>query len=205
MRNWFNVSSYVLIGALCVLALWSAHDVLIVGDAAIYAEGGFLEILQAVLLGIGCLVFLAPVVSRQEPGKLIFLFCSLLCYSFVVRELDVELLNVPEIVKFIGSGIGRNVSLALAFGAMLIYAVAHFSYYKKTGLQFLKSRAGILLMLGGVLLQVGDLFEKNYALQHHVYFEEFSELTGYVLILLSALAVNSAITCRKGCTPTSGC
>lgn len=204
MRNWFNLSSYLLIGAFCALALWSAHDVFILGDAAIYAEDGFLETLQATLLGLGCLVFLAPFASRGEPGKLIFLFCSLLCYSFVVRELDVELLNVPEVVKFIGSGIGRNVSLALAFGAMLIYAVANFSYYKKAGFQFLKSRAGILLMLGGVLLQVGDLFEKNYALQHHVFFEEFSELSGYVLILLSALAVNSAISRRNGCSPT-GC
>jgi len=204
MRNWFNVSSYVLIGAFCALALWAVHDVFIVGDATIYAEDGFLEILQAILLGIGCLVFLAAVASRQEPGKLIFLFCSLLCYSFVVRELDVELLNVPQVVKFIGSGIGRNASLALAFGAMLIYAVANFSYYKKAGLQFLKSKAGILLMLGGVLLQVGDLFEKNYALQHHVFFEEFSELSGYVLILLSALAVNSAIIRRSGRFPTGG-
>lgn len=204
MRNWFNVSSYLLIGALCALALWSAHDVFIAGDAAIYSEDGLLETLQAILLGIGCLVFLAPVASRKKPGKLIFLFCSLLCYSFVVRELDVELLNVPEVVKFIGSGIGRNASLVLAFSAMLIYALANFSYYKKAGLQFLKSKAGILLMLGGVLLQIGDLFEKSYALQHHVFFEEFSELSGYVLILLSALAVNSAITRRIGCTSSGG-
>jgi hypothetical protein len=204
MRDWFNVGSYLLVGAFCALALWSAHDVFVIGDPALYAEDGFLESVQAGLLASGALVFLAPFALRKEQGKLVYGFCSLLCYSFVVRELDVERLNVPEVVKFIGSGIGRNVSLALAFSAILIYALANFSYYKKAGLQFLKSRPGILLMLGGVLLQIGDMFEKNYGLQYHVFYEEFSELTGYALILLSALAVNSAISRRNASSPTGG-
>ena len=204
MRNWFNVGSYLLIGAFCTLALWSAHDVFIVGDPALYAEDGFLENVQAILLAISCLVFLAPIALRKEPGKLVYAFCSLLCYSFVVRELDVEHLNVPQAVKFIGSGVGRNASLVLAFSAILIYALANFSYYKKACLEFIWSRPGMLLILGGVLLQIGDMFEKNYGLQYHVFYEEFSEVAGYFLILLSALAVNSSVSRRNACSPTGG-
>ncbi|MBC7901920.1 MAG: hypothetical protein H7Y27_00795 [Gemmatimonadaceae bacterium] len=153
--------------------------------------------MQAILLVIGCIVFLVPVALHKESGKLILLFCSLLCYSFVVRELDVELLNVPAAIKFLCSGVGRNTTLAVAFSAMLLYALSRFSYYKKAVVLFLGSLPGILLMLGGVLLVVGDLFEKRYSLGHHVFFEEFLELSGYVSLLLSSLAANSGLTRRS--------
>jgi len=127
VRNWFNVICFLILGVFTAFSLWSAHSVLILDNTSIYAENGLLEILQAILLAIGCIVFLVPAALHKRSERLILLFCSLLCYSFVVRELDVERLNVPDAVKFIGSGIGRNTSLALAFGAMLIYALAIFT------------------------------------------------------------------------------
>lgn len=189
MKNWFNLLCLVILGSLFAVILWSAHSVYVLGNVAVYDENGPLENLQAVLLAISCIVFLAPVVMQKESEKLTLIFCSLLCYSFAVRELDVERFNVPEVVKFIGSGIGRNISLVVGFTILVMYAGFKFSYYKKIGILFLRSRPGILLMAGGLLLVIGDVFEKRHFL-HHAFFEELFELLGYVSILLSAFAAN---------------
>lgn len=174
--------------------LWYAHSVFILNDATVYSENGPLENLQAIVLVICTLAFLIPVAQNKGSAKLILLSCSWLCFSFVLRELDVERLNVPYVIKLIGSGGGRNAMLALGFLALLVCAAAKFSYYKKAGILFLKSKPGILLMLAGVFLVIGDVFENSHSIIHNVFFEESFELLGYGLILLSAFAVNCGLT-----------
>lgn len=191
MRNWCNASYFILLGLFLVVTLWSAHEVFMLDNVAIYAENGPLEVLEAILLAMSCIVFLVAVVFQKQPARLLCLFCAVLCYSFVVRELDVERLNVHRYVKFLGSGVGRNTTLAAAFTAILVYAGFNFSCYKKAGMQFLKSRPGISLMVGGLFLLLGGVFEKNHSIVHNAYFEEIFELIGYVFILLSAFAANS--------------
>jgi len=191
MRNWCNATCFILVGLFLAVTLWSAYGVFILDNVAIYAENGPLEILQAVLLTMSCIVFLVAVAFQKQPARLICLFCAVLCYSFVVRELDVERLNVHRYIKFIGSGVGRNTTLAVAFTAILVYAGFNFSCYKKAVIQFLKSRPGISLMVGGLLLLLGSVFEKNHSILYNAYFEEILELFGYVFVLLTAFAVNS--------------
>jgi hypothetical protein len=188
---------YAIGVAYCAIFYWSARAVFVLNDVGIYDEGGPLEMLQAVVLAICTVLFLVASFRTREQGRLILLFCALLCYGFVVRELEVRLMDVPLLVKTLCSGRGRNISLVIGFSALLIGACARFSYYKRAGIAFVKSRAGTLLMVGGALLWVGDLFEKMHSIPHHAYFEEISELCGYVFILLSALAANAAITCRN--------
>jgi len=188
-ENRFDLLCLVICVFLFAVVLWSAHAVYVLGDVAVYDENGPLENLQAFLLAISCILFLVPVVMQKNSEKLLLTFCSLLCYGFVLRELDVERFDVPEVVKFIGSGIGRNISLIVGFTIIVIYAGFRFSYYKRAGILFLKSRPGILLMAGGLLLVIGDLFEKRHFI-HHAFFEELFELSGYVSILLSAIAAN---------------
>jgi len=85
------------------------------------------------------------------------------------------------------------VTLGAAFIAIVAYAAFRFTYYKNAALRFLRSWPGILLMMGGGFLFVGEFFEKNELLIHHAFFEEISELFGYVCILLSAFSVNSCM------------
>jgi len=171
-ENRFNLLCLVICVFLFAVLLWSAHAVYVLGDVAVYDENGPLENLQAFLLAISCILFLVPVVMQKNSEKLLLTFCSLLCYGFVLRELDVERFDVPEVVKFIGSGIGRNISLIVGFTIIVIYAGFRFSYYKRAGILFLKSRPGILLMTGGLLLVIGDLFEKRHFI-HHAFLKSF--------------------------------
>jgi hypothetical protein len=184
-----------------VVFLWSAYSVFILNINTIYAENGPLENLQSILLAISCIVFLAPIALKREQEKLILLFCSLLCCSFVLRELDVQHLDVPSALKFIGSGVGRDTILTVAFMALFCFAAFRFSYYKKASILFLGSKSGILLMLGGLLLIVGNLFQKSDSIIHNVFFEEAFELCGYCFILLSAFASNFGITRRPSGPP----
>jgi hypothetical protein len=176
-----------------VVFLWSAYSVFILNNTIIYAENGPLENLQAILLAISCIVFLAPIAQKRGMAKLIFLFCFLLCCSFILRELDVERLDVPSALKVIGSGIGRNIILTVAFITLFVYAAFKFSYYKKASILFLGSKSGILLMLGGLLLIIGNLFDKSHSIIHNAFIEESFELGGYCFILLSAVASNFGI------------
>jgi hypothetical protein len=200
-RNSIDIISAILIGAWIGIVFWSMRS-LFNDQAGIYAENGLIENMQASLLAVSCIVYLAAAAFAKKPGKLIPLFFSLLCYSFVLRELDMEKFNIPYALKFLGSGAGRNATIAAAFIAILaIAALGDFRYYAKAAIGFIKSRAGILLIAGGVFILIGDFFEKFEGIVDHVYFEEITELFAYVLILLSALAARSSMngaTIRPG-------
>jgi hypothetical protein len=185
-------------GAFFVFFLWTAHSVFILDIATIYAENEFLENLQVIVLSISLIFFLIPIVIEKKPGtnKLILFFCSLLCYNFILRELDFNKLDVNDTIKFICSGVGRNIILSAAYIAIFTYAILKFSYYVNAGISFIRSKSGILLMSGGFFLIVGDLFEKISSLAHHSYWEELFELCGFCFILLSAFAANAGLNRR---------
>lgn len=193
MRSWFGALSVVIMGVFFVLFLWTAHSVFILNITSIYAENGLLENIQAILLSISCIVFLIPIALGKKSEKLILLFCSLLCYSFFLREVNFDSLDVPNAIKFISFGVGRNLTLTVAFVALFSYSSFRFSYYKNASISFIISKPGILLMAGGLFLIVGDLFEKSSSIIHHVYWEELFELCGDCFILLSAFAANAGL------------
>lgn len=205
MKNRFYSLCLATLGAFCAVSFWAAYSVFVLNDSTVYAENGPLENLQAALLAICSLTFLIPVVLKKPPVKLILLSCSWLCFSFFLRELDVERLNVPDAVKLIGSGAGRNGMLVLGFLTLLAFAAARFSFYKEAVLLFLKARPGVLMMLAGVLLFAGEIFEKSHSIRHNAFFEEELELLGFSFILLSAFAVNCGLAPSPGASsPPSG-
>jgi len=175
------------------VVIWSTYSVYGLNYAAFYMENGWLENAQVLTLSIACLVFFLPVVCQRRDDKLFLLFFSLLCLSFVLREVDVEKLEVPNILIFFGSGTGRNVMLATGFIAIFAWAVFNIKHYKKTLSSFALSSVSILFVAAGLFLCIGGFFEKLDFVQHHVFFEEILEFSGYVLILLAAL------TCSKQC------
>lgn len=175
------------------IVIWSTYSVYGLNHTAFYAENGWLENAQVLTLSIACLVFFLPVVCQRRDDKLFLLFFSLLCLSFVLREVDVEKLKIPDIFILFGSGTGRNVMLATGFIAIFSWAVFNIKHYKKTLTSFGLSSVGILFVAAGLFLCIGDLFEKMSFVQHHVFFEEMSEFSGYVLILFAAF------TCSKQC------
>ena len=197
MRSWFCALSAVILAAFSVLFLWTAHSVFILDNTDIYVENGFLENIQAILLVISCIVFLIPIAVDKNSEKLILLFCSLLCYSFILREVDFDELDVNDTIKYIFSGVFRNISITVAFIVLFFYAALRFSYYIDASVSFFLSKSGILLISGGIFFITGDLFEKISSINHHVYWEELLELFGCCFILLSAFAANAGLTGKK--------
>ena len=118
-------------------------------DTDIYAENSLIENIQVILLAIASIAYLLPIMIEKRSDNLVFLFCSLLCYSFVLRELDLEKLDVPAALKLIGPGASRNALIGVALIAIFSYAGVHLSHYKGVVRKFLKSRQGILTAVGG--------------------------------------------------------
>ena len=192
-----NAISVFIVATWLGFVFWSTYSVFD-GNTQIYAENGLMENMQAFVLVIACITFLTVAVFNKKAAKAILLFCFFLCYSFILREVDVEDFDVPYILKLIGSGTGRNAILLVGFVTICIYALSNgYSNFKKAAVEFIKTRAGILLVLGGVLLFAGDSFETRNTILHHVFFEEIFELSAYILILLSSLAVVDSFTKSK--------
>ncbi len=172
--------------------LWAASLVMN-NNTHIYAENGLLENIQACILAITFVVYLVNSAVEKNCCRLFLLSCSLLCYAFLLRELDVEKFDIPYALQMVGSGVGRNTTIAIAFLALFFYAARYFSFYKVEVVNFLRTRPGSLLIMAGVFLILGSVFEDIYAITHHVFIEESLELFAYVLIMLSSLTVNSSI------------
>jgi len=183
-----SFSSYSTITILIFLGLtcWSSYSVYVLNQPSIYAENGPLENIQVFTLSLACLVFFLPAVCQERNDKLFQLFLSLLCLSFVLREVDIEDLNVPNILISIGSGTGRNVLLIIGFIAIFSSMLFNLTHQKKVLKRYVLSKGGLLLVTAGILLCIGSLFEEMTLVAHHAFFEEMSELTGYVIILLVA-------------------
>jgi len=176
--------------AISILYFPLIYSVYALNKSSIYAENGVLENIQVAILILSFFVFLMPVFRKNTEGKLIFIFFSLLCVSFFLREVDVEDFDISGVLIFIGSGIGRNLILLIGFTAIAVYGALDISYYRNlVGLLFV-SRVTLLMIIAGTLLVASGYFEERESILHHEFLEEMFELSGYIAFLLSALALS---------------
>ena len=188
-----NLPTLALLLACFSLTAWAAHEVYWHNAIQIYEENGLLEDLQAAILALTALLFLVnAVVEKQRSDKLLLLFCAQLCYCFCLREMDVETFDIPRIFILLGSGIGRHVTVAAGFVAIIGYAAyTNFWHYLHAAWAFIRSVPGVLILYAGLCLVMGEYFEKHVPVTHHAFLEETSELFGYVLLLIAAFTTNS--------------
>jgi len=190
-----DVISAAAVAAWFGFTVWATYSVFVNGHVHIYAENGLIENMQAYLLVIACAIYLATLAFEKRSDKLILAACALLCYGFVVRELDVETFDIPRALVLIGSGAGRNISLAVGLAVICLYAaLTDLARHAKAAIRFVRSKPGVLLMTAGVFLIIGELMEKNKAIPQHVFVEEMAELFADVLILLSSIATNAYLS-----------
>ena len=168
------------------LLYYVGYSVYVLNQTSIYAENRLLENAQVFTLALAGFVFFRPIAYQKRTDKLLLLFFAFLCLSFILREVDVEDLNIPIILIYIGSGIGRNVLVVAGFISILFCAIYNITHYKTVLRDFLLSIEGVLIIIAGILLFVGEYFEDAHSLSHNVFLEEATELLSYVLILLVA-------------------
>lgn len=167
------------------IVLWSFYAVMLLGDPSVYAENSLLESTQALTLALSLLFFLVPVFDSSRNDRLIAVFMSLLSLGFILRELDVEQFDLPNILILLGSGKGRNLLLGTGLLLTLATALFKFRYYLSLARCFFRHGAGIATLFAGLFLVIGDMFEKI-DIPYHVLFEESLELIGYAILLLAA-------------------
>ena len=167
------------------IVLWSFYAVMLLDDPSVYAENNLLESTQALTLALALVFFLVPVFDSVRNDRLIAVFMSLLSLGFILRELDVEQFDLPNILILLGSGKGRNLLLGTGLLLTLATALFKFRYYLSLSRCFFRHGAGITTLLAGLFLVIGDMFEKI-DIPYHVLYEESLELVGYAILLLAA-------------------
>ena len=144
-----------------------------------------MESTQALTLALALVFFLVPVFDSVRNDRLIAVFLSLLSLGFILRELDVEQFDLPNLLILLGSGKGRNLLLGTGLLLTLVTALFKFRYYLSLSRCFFRHGAGIATLFAGLFLVVGDIFEKI-DIPYHVLYEESLELVGYAILLLAA-------------------
>jgi len=180
-----NVFSLVAEYVVGMIILWSFYAVLVLNDVAVFDENNLLENTQAVTLAITLVLFTVPLFDRSRNDRLLAIFFAFLALGFILRELDIEKLGLPNVLVVLGSGEGRNLLLATGLLSTLGYALFKFRFYLDLAQMFIRSSTGLTTLLAGFFLVVGDFFEKA-KIPHHVLFEESLELIGYALLMWAA-------------------
>ena len=171
--------------AITIAIIWSSYSVFILQDFGVFGENHLLENLQALTLFAVLAVYLVPVFQSQRTDRLLCLFFVWLTVAFLLREIDMNELNLHAFLVKWGSGSGRNLWLAQVFATMSILALMRLRFYLDLAKQFLVSAPGIMALKAGVLLIAGDICEKV-TFTHQVFFEEVFELLAYAVLLRAA-------------------
>jgi hypothetical protein len=170
------------------LAQTSAYGDVVGG---IHGENGVLENTQVALLLISAWLF--AVRSLSMPRVSVFLWIGAwFCLSCILRELDIEDMNVSQWVIAVGSGPGRNAIMGVGWMLLGVFALKHALLLKENYYRILRSRTMRLVYASGVLLLLGSLFDRDWVLHENgKLLEEAFETAGYFLILCAAITFRS--------------
>lgn len=153
------------------------------GNRWIYDENSVIENIQAGALMLSFIALISASPFRIKFTRWLTLFFAATCMAMFLREVDVEDLNVPNIIKLIGSGTGRDLIMGTCFIALTIHFLRYYRHKTAMIKPILKSRVAILSIIGGLFLVFGEIGEEL-GMQ---LFEELAEMTGALLILTAAI------------------
>lgn len=179
-----NIKLWALLLALCVLFMsfvyWIFPDI----DTR---EHGIVETVQAFFIFISMIMYALSFFSNKEAGdKIVALLLSLLSLSFLLREVDVEKLDICFFFILAGSGIGRNIFLSLLWFIIFLYILKFREVFWNSMKKLLSSSEGQVLMFSALMLIFGELMDKNIfsinSLKIQVFYEELFELVGYIYL-----------------------
>ena len=122
-------SSMLALVLIVGVIFWSLFSGVWLENSSVFKENGLLENTQAFTLTITLLFFLVPTFNRFRSDRLLGVFFSFLTLGFILRELDIETFDLPNILILLGSGQGRNLLLAVGILSTLGCALFKFRYY----------------------------------------------------------------------------
>ena len=180
----------MLIFLLCICCFDIIAGYLVIGRGMVWLhkENGMLENTQVILLALTMIVFFLQLYCRKDSHRIFPLAGAFLCLFFILRELDVEKLDVPQVLILLGSGTGRNILLFNMGVVLIVYAVMNFSAIRTFLPQFFFEKSSLTILAGLLFLVSGWLFDKEIIdTVHYQFFEEILEVTGYYLMFAGAV------------------
>ncbi|MDR9500789.1 MAG: hypothetical protein RI601_03230 [Desulfurivibrionaceae bacterium] len=195
------VSTMTKLGRTAAIAIFFIYNttlfylvVFLHATAHIFAENGPMEMSQALLLTTTAVIFLISWTGLEKHHKFVLLSCSLLCLTFLFRELDVADFDIPHFLIVMGSGTGRNIILSTAWVCIAIGAFLNWQYYRGKLTLYFFSKTALLLMTGAGFLLVGAFFDHEVIkVSYYKFYEELAELNGYYFLLLGALVSRASL------------
>ena len=188
MKNLLKIVLFLSGIAFAAVAAYASYEVFVHGNMLVTEEDGPIEILQALILALSLVLFLRAAFVDKWSERAIVLFCAMICYAGILREVDFDKMGLGAFADFVLYGAGRYATLIVGFAAVLGYAALNFRRYFDASLRFLKSASGILLAMAGAFIFAGGYFEHS-EFESAQFLEEFFELVGYYCIMASALTV----------------
>ncbi len=161
-----------------------AYDVILFEHHEVHGENALLENLQAMFLGLATMLFLVPT-NSNNANKCLNKAFALLCFSFLLRELDLEYLGLPALLVQLGTGTGRTVLLA-ALWTLVVYGFVRDVQDKPHFLrQLLRSYKFAAMIVVLVLLAISAVMDKELlAVSPARLYEELAETNAYFLMLV---------------------
>jgi len=154
-------------------------------------KDGIVEAAQSIFIALAIAVFAYHAfISKEIKSKLVSFGFSLLSLTFLLRELDVEKLDIPSFLIMLGSGTGRNLLLGSLWIILLIWTFKYKSVEKNKIVSFLFSIPGQMLMFSSLMLVLGAMMDKNiFSLQNSTtrFYEELLELLGYAYLFFASM------------------
>ena len=152
-----------------------------------HSEGAALENTQVIFLIISAVGFLFLLPFKQ-PYKTIHLAIALLCFSFILRELDLEHMDVFQIIKILGSGQGRILLLASLWASLSFYSYNAVENKVCALKGFCFSPLFSVLLFAFLMLMAGAVLDKKIIeISQPMFFEELAEVNAYMLISLPVI------------------
>ena len=190
-----RIYTFAMLGIITVL-FWSMISCFVFNDYSVAEENALIENSQFFILLIALLLSLKTSLQRFRKDKIISVFFAFFSLGFILREVDLEDFNLPFWLIAMGSGTGRTVLLVSLFSVISLYAISKFRFYFDLGGVFFKSKVGISLILSGVFLVLGSLFE-DIDIRAKFVMEECLELIAYGLFFRAI-----AVLARKEVRPS---
>ena len=174
-----------------VLALFLSINMLL-GVTGYYApylmeENNLLENIQVLVL----LLSMATFLYASYKGRLtsIAVLCAVICLAFILREIDIEKLQLPQLVLVIFSGTGKYILMLLLIIPTSIWILKNYRIDLLIERFLVPFRQ--LAVFSIIFFALSWIFDKDVInTNYNMVFEELAELNAYILIFISSVLYN---------------
>jgi hypothetical protein len=153
------------------------------GHVVLADENGPLEMFQVLFTCLAIVLFYFAAFKSNRPQTQLYCAIALTFFTFLIRELDLRKLDLPGILTHIASGPSERLFIAVGIIGVLVLLIVYRMELIKTGLAYIPTLPGMLIVAGAVFLVGGDVFDKELIdTPFFRLYEEWLEFNGYFLL-----------------------